>query len=310
MITFSHIVARLDENRGCTKSTCDPSESVYGYEPNLAATLVFLILFTLSGFAYAFQGVKTKTYFFTTAMVLGALSETLGYVAKILLHLDPFSDTGFKMSVVLLTFAPAFYAAGIYFTLKHITITFGSSFSRLRPKFYTWIFISCDVFSIILQAIGGAVSSASSSQTILNVGTNIMIAGLVTQVFTLLVFGILAADYGLRIYTNRNKLNPATASLRQTLRFRLFILALWVAYFGILIRCCYRVAELVGGWTNNPILRSEGLFIGLDSVPVGVAALVLNVWHPGYWFPKETEEAAVAEEKVGDGSSSEEVAQV
>ncbi len=53
-------------------------------------------------------------------MVIGSLSEVMGYVAKILLWQDPFSDTGFKMSVVLLTFAPAFYAAGIYYTLKHI----------------------------------------------------------------------------------------------------------------------------------------------------------------------------------------------
>jgi hypothetical protein len=308
MSAYSYIYARLDPNQGCTLETCDPSRSVYGYAPNLAVTLVFLIVFSLSGLAYLFQGIKTRTYFFTVAMICGAVSESLGYVAKLILHHDPFSDLGFKMSVVLLTFAPAFYAAGIYYTLKHICLTFGADFSRLRPKFYTWIFISCDVFSIMLQAIGGAISSASGDLTVLNIGTNIMIAGLVTQVFTLVAFGILAADYGVSVYKHRHNLNPATASLRNTIMFKLFILALWIAYFGILIRCCYRVAELARGWTNNPILKSEWLFVGLDSVPCALAAVVLNIWHPGWCFPKETQQ--VAEEKVVSGSSTDEEARV
>jgi hypothetical protein len=303
--TYAHLLPRLDPNQGCTKATCDASRSVYGYAPLLSVTIIFLVVFALSGVAYLVQGLKLRhTWFFTIAMLLGALSETLGYVAKLLLWNDPFSDVGFKMSVVLLTFAPAFYAAGIYYTLKHICLTFGASFSRLRPKYYTWIFISCDVFSIMLQAAGGAVSSASEDLTVLNIGTNIMIAGLVLQVFTLLVFGILAGDYGYSAYRNRNNLNPATKSLRQTLRFKLFILALWIAYLGILIRCCYRVAELVRGWSNNPILRSEGLFIGLDSVPCAIAAVVLNIWHPGWCFPKETQQSAVSEEKMAGATSS------
>jgi hypothetical protein len=306
MSSYAHIYPRLNPNGDCTLETCDASQSVYGYAPNLAATLVFLIVFTLSGVAYIVQGIKTRTYFFTVAMVCGAISENLGYVAKLILHHDPFSGLGFKMSVVLLTFAPAFYAAGIYYTLKHICLTFGASFSRLRPKLYTWIFISCDFFSIILQAIGGGISSASGDLTVLHIGTNIMIAGLATQVVTLVIFGILAADYGFSVYRHRKSLNPATASLRNTMMFKLFILALWIAYFAILIRCCYRVAELVHGWTHNSILKSEWLFIGLDSVPCALAAVVLNIWHPGWCFPKETQKAVVKEKGLSESSSDEE----
>lgn len=245
---MNSLIPRADPNQGCTPSTCDASQSVYGYKPSLAATLFFLILFVLSGIAYIWQGCRRRTIFFTCAMVLGCVSEILGYVAKMLLWDDPFSDTGFKMSVVLLTFAPAFYAAGIYYTLKHICLTFGSSFSRLRPQLYTYIFISCDVFSILLQAIGGALASAAEDDTLLKVGDNVMITGLATQVFTLLVFGILAADYALAVYRNRANLNQATVDLRRSLRFKLFLAALWIAYFAILIRCCYRVAELCKGW--------------------------------------------------------------
>jgi len=117
---MNHLLQRADENGGCTKETCDVLYSVYGYRPNLGSVIFFMALFTISGIVYTWQGVKTKTKFFTSAMVLGSASEVIGYVAKILLWQDPFSDTGFKMSIVLLTFAPAFYAAGIYYTLKHL----------------------------------------------------------------------------------------------------------------------------------------------------------------------------------------------
>lgn len=309
MPSLATLLPRADPNRGCTLATCSPDQSVYGYRANLAATVVFLILFFLSTLTYTAQGLyfRRTAWFFTISMTLGGLSETLGYVAKMLLWNDPFSDTGFKMSVVLLTFAPAFYAAGVYYTLKHICLTFSAELSRLKPKYYTWIFISCDSLSIIMQAIGGAISSATDSMAILDVGTNIMIAGLVFQVFTLLVFGLFAADYAFACYHHRSQLNPATTALRDTWRFRFFIAALWLAYLGILIRCAYRVAELVQGWTDNPILTDEGLFIGLDSVPCGIAAVVLNIWHPGWCFPKETTRSArMEEEKLGGESSSDE----
>lgn len=118
METFTHLLRRLDPNQGCTKATCNASQSIYGYEPSLAATIVFLVVFAVSGSVHLWQGIRTRTYFFSIAMAIGCLASAIGYIAKVLLHNDPFSDLGFKMSVVVLTFAPAFFAAGIYYTLK------------------------------------------------------------------------------------------------------------------------------------------------------------------------------------------------
>lgn len=99
----------------------------------------------------------------------------------------------------------------------------------------------------MLQAVGGALASVSQNTALLDAGTNVMITGLATQVATMLVFGVLAADFGVTAYRNRANLNPATATLRSSSRFKLFIVALWIAYLGILIRCAYRVAELKAG---------------------------------------------------------------
>jgi hypothetical protein len=80
-------------------------------------------------------------------------------------------------------FAPAFLAAGIYLTLKHVVIQFGKEWSRLRPSWYTYIFIACDISSLVMQSAGGALAAtADPGASIGDVGTNLMIAGIIWQV--------------------------------------------------------------------------------------------------------------------------------
>lgn len=180
------------------------------------------------------------------------------------MHNDPFSDTGFKLNVVLLTIAPAFLSAAIYLTLKKITLVFGPGLSRLSPPMYAWIFVVCDAISITLQGAGGAISAIASSKSLLNSGVDIMIAGLAFQVFTLLIFGILATEFLVKCLRNTDKLNPGSTRLARSSKFRLFLAAVILAFTCIFLRCCYRVAELSGGW-GNKIMRQEAGFIICDS---------------------------------------------
>lgn len=115
------------------------------------------------------------------------LTET-GYVGRIMLHHNPWDGNGFDIQICCLIIAPAFIAAGIYLNLKHIVLEVGPSFSHLRPKFYTWIFILCDLFSLILQGTGGGVAAtADDGSSFQKVGNDLMMAGIVWQVITLLL---------------------------------------------------------------------------------------------------------------------------
>jgi len=58
---------------------------------------------------------------------------------------------------------------------------------------------------------------------------------------------------------------------------------------------------------QNNILRTQSLFIGLDSVPCAIASVILNIWHPGWCFPKVAEQQVLdAEKRLSGNSSSEE----
>jgi len=185
-----------------------------------------------------------------------------------MLSVDPFSATGFKLNIVLLTFAPAFLTAGIYLLLKHLTLSLDPRLSLLKPSLYTPIFVSCDLAAIILQGAGGAISAAAANGTdkeLLDLGVNVMIAGLSSQVVTLAIFAVLAGIFFFRIAGAKDRLEPHAGHLWQATRFRLFIGSAVCAFVLIFIRCAYRIAELKDGW-GSPIMRREGEFIVLDSV--------------------------------------------
>lgn len=149
-------------------------------------------------------------------------------------------------------------------------------------------FIPCDVVSLILQAVGGAMAAtAAHSHDSADIGSNIMVGGLAFQVFTMLVFITASLDFALRTYRRHKALgsaalsqDPALVRMRSTLRFKLFLGALALASLLILWRSAFRVAELSEGWTG-PIMADQGMFIGFEGVLIVVAVLVLNVFHPG-----------------------------
>ena len=169
------------------------------------------------------------------------------------------------MNIVLLTIAPAFVTAGIYLLLKQFCLAFGPQYSRLKPALYTYIFVACDILSMILQGAGGALSAtADHGSDLLDTGTDIMIAGLVSQVVTLFIFALLAGDFFIAVYKHRGELTPPAKRLLASWRFRSFVGAVVQSFLFIFVRCAYRIAELEGGW-GSEIMRDEPEFVVLES---------------------------------------------
>lgn len=98
--------------------------------------------------------------------------------------------------LIVLTIAPCFITAAIYLCLSRIILIYGEHLARFKPRTYTIIFISCDIFSLVLQALGGGIAdTADSGSSAQQSGIDIMIAGLAFQVVSLSVFATLCADF-------------------------------------------------------------------------------------------------------------------
>jgi hypothetical protein len=91
----------------------------------------------------------------------------------------------FVIQLVMLILAPTLVAAAISVTFKWIVIHKGVKYSVLRPSLYPWIFVGLDFFSIIIQAVGGAISAtATGGETntkLLDVGSDLLVAGVAFQ---------------------------------------------------------------------------------------------------------------------------------
>ncbi|KAG9731184.1 RTA1-domain-containing protein, partial [Aureobasidium melanogenum] len=284
----------------CNLRECSVEQSIFQYRPNLAANSFFIALFGISGIIHAIQGIWYKQRTFAILMVLGCICEMIGYGGRIIMYDDPWSFDGFIMQIVCITIAPVFMTAAIYVTLYRSIIQLSPSSASFKPALYYQIFIPCDIISLVLQAVGGAMSSQSNGSS--QAGVDIGLAGLAFQVFTLLFFIILAVQYAFRYRKDRKSGRAKSAGLDG--RFKLFLICLSLSLVLIFIRCAYRIYELSDGYGGSA-LHDQGLFIALESCMIMAATLLLNIGHPGLVFDPRRRPAIPVDECVDVYSSDE-----
>ncbi|KAG4438497.1 hypothetical protein IFR05_006020 [Cadophora sp. M221] len=270
-------------NELCTLETCDLSLGQLEYLPSVWGNSVFIGIFGLLITAHLWLGIKHKTWGFMVGLLLGTVLETVGYVVRVLMHYSIFNKDLFIMYLIFLTIAPAFISAGIYICLSRIIMLYGPSLSRFKPRTYTIFFCSCDFISLVLQAAGGAIASVATTQDDVDKGTDIMIAGLIFQVVSLVVFVILCGDFAWRLHKNRDSWNTHNSHIYTSRLFKGFLYALATASLCIIIRSTFRAIELFDGFAGN-LANDEVLYMILEPPMITIAVIALTVFHPGIGF--------------------------
>ncbi|KAM0424548.1 hypothetical protein ACHAPT_010264 [Fusarium lateritium] len=242
--------------------------TIYGYRPNLGVNAFFVAFFAVCCGAHIWLGIRYRTKGYAIALVLGCLAMVAGYLGRVGLYFRPFNSIPFQAQVCCLIIAPAFNSAAIYLMLKHIVEVFGPEWSILKPKQYTVVFVTADVVSLALQATGGGLAAtAGPDKDRLELGNNVMMAGIAFQVVTLSIFAILSVLFLIRRVRARPS-NPLSSTATETwhsMGFRLFLFGLTTAFTAIYIRCIYRIAEMRGGWGNH-LMKDEVAFIILEGL--------------------------------------------
>lgn len=287
----------------CTPSIC--SVQVCGqieYIPNLGGNAFYMAVLIILLLAQLFLCIRYKTWGFLVGMFGGLVLEILGYGGRVWLHNNIFNFNAFLLYLIPLTIGPAFLSGSIYICLGRIVNINGAHLSRFSAKTYAVVFVSSDIFSLVLQAVGGALASEADTKSQQDTGVNIMIAGLAYQVFSLLLFLVLWGDFVLRIRkAGEDQKSPQYAALRRSKYFLYFqfgtyifvsifpaeaiinaklITALLISTLLILIRSTYRVIELQGGFGGS-IANNEPSFMILEGPMIIIAVLLVTICHPG-----------------------------
>jgi hypothetical protein len=133
----------------------------YHYDPSLAAAIVFASLFGISTTLHFYQMLRTRTLYLIP-FVIGGVCEITGYSGRAVSATQSPNWTlvPYIIQSLLLLIAPALFAASIYMVLgRIILLTNGATFSLVRPKVLTFLFVSGDVLCFLVQGSGETVSA-------------------------------------------------------------------------------------------------------------------------------------------------------
>ncbi|KAL4953824.1 RTA1 like protein-domain-containing protein [Aspergillus filifer] len=282
--------------RGC-HAYIDGFGTPYGYPPSLPAGIVFLVLFGLTMIGHTAQMIWKRTWW-TSVFAIGSLTEVIGWAGRTWSAECPYNGQAFLMQITTLIIAPTFYTAGVYVLLGRFIQILGRDSSILSPRVYLFIFVTCDIVSLVVQAVGGAMASIAANQEDGNTdpGTNIMVAGIIFQMASITIFVLCAADF-VRRTLRRRLLQHLMGSVVPLLAAMIF------SVICIYIRSIYRTIELLEGW-DGYLITTERFFIALDGAMMVLAVAIFNFVHPG-WFLPGARDKVRAKTGVEEGSLTE-----
>ncbi|KIJ38738.1 hypothetical protein M422DRAFT_210772 [Sphaerobolus stellatus SS14] len=291
----------------------DNNDNPYGYTPTFWICVTFITLFGITTAIHLGQAllIKPRQYWLIPTTVLCGIGEILGWSGRLWSNKNLENGNAFMIQITCTIIAPVFLTAAMYNILGLIIVVLGNQYSRLKPKTYLKIFVATDIFSLVVQAVGGAIASIAKTNSASNLGSNILLAGIIIQTVGLVCYTILAFEVILRFWFKKPlSSGPAkTTSSSQTsisedvfktdsiesqndtpavfsTKIKLMVLALALVTVLVFIRTFYRTVELSGGWQGR-IIRTQIYFNVLDATPICLALFVFNVFPPSILLGRE-----------------------
>ncbi|KAK3947587.1 RTA1 like protein-domain-containing protein [Pseudoneurospora amorphoporcata] len=282
----------MDLQRGCYPDLIDGVDPTYGYRPTLGAGIAFDVLFGICVIGHLIQLIRFRRWT-SGLMMVGAITEVIGWAGRTWSAKCPYNNDAFLMQITTLIIAPTFFAAALYVLLGMLIRLLGRQTSILSAKWYAIVFCTCDVISLVIQAVGGGMAAGESDKQggDTKPGTHTMVAGIAFQLFTMTVFAALVLDFLRRVYKLAKGRSDGQGGLTRNMK--LTLLALFVSFVMIYIRSVYRTVELAQGWSGY-LITHEGYFIGLDGSLMVVSAGIFLVFDPAVLLRDEVKKVNVS----------------
>ncbi|KAJ7699336.1 RTA1 like protein-domain-containing protein [Mycena rosella] len=252
----------------------------YGYTPHKEVAILFLVLFGISTILHVGQATYYRIWWLLPTAALCGIGELLGWGGRLWSAITPTADTPFMIQISTIIIAPTPLLAAIFVIFSRVATQLGTSYGWLTPKWYTILFLPCDVIALVVQGVGGGIASSANDLAGANVGANVMLGGIAFQFVVIILFSALACDFVQRYVRERPVRAESSARGVLTLRLKLMLVALAFATTTLFVRSVYRIIELSGGW-NGRIIHTEVYFNVLDGGMVVLAIFSFNLAHPG-----------------------------
>ncbi|CAG7853916.1 SubName: Full=Related to RTM1 protein {ECO:0000313/EMBL:CCA67907.1} [Serendipita indica DSM 11827] len=221
-------------------------------------------------------------------LILATALEFVGYVLRKYTIDHRTEKNPAVIGQVFIIMAPACFAANLYMLVGRIMVSIGSTYSIVRPRWITPIFVGMDILAIGLQGLGAGILFGNEDDlNKLKRARSILTLGLIVQLVAFAIFLFFAIWFDLK----------ATKALRDRMRrVRPLMIAFYVTGALILLRSVYRAVEfLTVDFSHYPVkgylFTVEWAYYVLDALPIALATMTYNVIFPANYLPngKSTE---------------------
>ncbi|KAF4617560.1 hypothetical protein D9613_006420 [Agrocybe pediades] len=279
--------------------------SPYHYLPTRAIAIVMILLFGVATAIHLGQALKYRMYWLIPTVGLCGAGELIGWAGRLWSSIDPISRHPFEIQITCTIVAPTPFLAASFVIFGELIKRLGFQYSRLGPKWYTIIFCTCDVISLVVQGVGGGIAATANTLKGANLGAHIMLGGIGFQFLIIILFSLFALEYfyrysrdvpvskeveiGSKILDSDSHSTTNIAGRYRgviTLRQKVMAYSLVFTTTLLFIRAVYRLVELSDGW-HGRIIEDQLLFNVLDATMIVLAMYTVVFIHPGYFLAEQ-----------------------
>ena len=259
-----------------TVSFSDIGFDLYSYNPNVGAPIALGAFFVITVFAHISQIVVYKCWKITGPLPWGGVLFIAGFVMREISIRDDQNFGIFIASQVLLMAAPPIYALTNYLFLGR-TLFYVPYLSPIHPGRVISTFVGLDGVVEALTGTGAAkIANLSNSPSQHVIGVSLIRASLLLQVALFMGFTSIEVLFHIRC------MNAGV----MTRKLQTIIALLYTSSTLILIRNIYRAIEQWNGFNPGYLQLHEAFFYIFDAALMLVNSVVLNVWHPAKYLPR------------------------
>jgi hypothetical protein len=146
----------------------------------------------------------------------------------------------------------------------------------IRARRITLLFVLGDILSFLVQITGAMMCGTEMSAQTQKLGTKVYMAGVGVQLLFIAIFLGLTIKFQLMLRNRR----PESANEPPTSACLQLLYTLYTVLTLIAFRNFYRLAEFSAGFESS-ITKQEWYTFVFDSVPMLLALLCFNLFHPG-----------------------------
>ncbi|RAK77660.1 RTA1 domain-containing protein, partial [Aspergillus fijiensis CBS 313.89] len=252
-------------------------DTMWTFCPSIGAAYLFTVLFALTTLAHLAQTILHRK-FYSWVIVMSGLIQTVTYIFRILSILNPASYTDYAAWFVLILIAPLWTNAFVYMVMGRMVWNFtdDARVLRVRPWHFGLFFVALDIIAFIVQVYGAAQAAGNNvSYSTEMMGLHIYMAGVGVQQLFVLVFVVCGVAF------HRKLLQQRRSDAKKAL---LLLYVLYTCLALITMRIIFRLCEYAQG-LDSEIPAHEAYQYCLDSLPMLLALVLLNVVHPGRIMP-------------------------